>query len=202
MSIKNILFLAACIVALLLLNSCFMGSSILFLESDAEGKPNLILNPEFDTDPQSSQSMPQGWMLMGSSRNNEASICCDRAVFLAGTQSLRIKNSRKHLMIISDAFRINGQSGYYIKASAKSTNLRGSKIKLHFIAYNAAGNIRNTFKSSLWTTDNWKKTTISAGFLKKDVNFGRVLIIVPPTEDETIWIDDLGCFQVHHFGIN
>ncbi len=202
MSIKRTLFLASCMIALFLLNSCFMGSSILFLESDTIGKPNLILNPGFDSDPQGTGSMPQGWMLMGSARSTEKQICCDKSDFLTGKQSLKIENSGKHLMIISDAFRISGQGGYYVKASAKSSSVRGPRVRLHFIAYNAAGNIRNTFKSSLWTTRDWKNTTISAGFLKKDVSFGRVLIIVPPTEDETIWIDDLGCYEVHHFGIN
>lgn len=184
------------------LNSCYRVSTILFLESDAKDKPNLVYNPSFEPNPEGDQRMPLGWLLMGSSRDLREPITCDSTQSLIGTCALKIEKSDKHLMIISDAFRIDSQAGYYIKASAKSISERGPNLKLRFIAYSEAGTIRNTFRGRMRTGNSWRKTSISAGFLKQNARFGRILIIVPPTNEDTIWIDDIGCYQVHHFRID
>ena len=201
MKIRRFVFLLL-LVCLLLISSCFMGSSILFLESDALKKPNLIVNSSFETDANADHIMPKGWFLMGGSKDKPASISCDVSTSVSGTQSLRISGMDSSVMIVSDAFRIEGQGGYFIKGSAKSTKEYGPLVKIRFVAYSEAGTVRNTFTKRIRTSDEWRKGTISAGFLKPNVRFGRVIIIVPPTEDETIWIDDIGAYQVHHFPID
>lgn len=190
-----------CLAVLTLVSGCFMGSTILFLEKDAIGKPNMLANPGFAKDPKLEQTMPHGWLLMGADQASGTEVSCDNMQSIVGENSLKIEKSTRHLMIVSDSFNINHQGGYFVKASAKSSSEKGPKLKLRFIAYNQSGAIRNTFSANLKTTQSWKKATISAGFLKQNVHFGRVIILVPPTGEDTVWLDDLGCFQVHHFGI-
>lgn len=188
-------------LTMLLLSSCFVGSSLLFLESETTDKPNLVFNPGFELTPQEKR-MPSGWLLIDSTRELEEPIACDTLQALEGKYSLRIEKSNKHQIIVSDAFPINSQSGYFIKASARSTAERGPKIKLRFITYNNSGKIRNKFSTSIRSNQNWKKSSISAGFLKSDAMFGRVLLQIPPTNGETLWIDGVGCYRVHFFPID
>ncbi|MDZ4122096.1 MAG: hypothetical protein U1C33_06715 [Candidatus Cloacimonadaceae bacterium] len=201
MTIRRIALLLLC-GGLLLIGSCFMGSSILFLESDAVKNPNLIVNPSFETKASDKQILPKGWFLMGGSRDKAEVIVCDTTTYVSGKQSLKIQGTENTVMIVSDAFRIEGQAGYFIKGSARSNSDYGPQVKIRFVAYSEAGTIRNTFTKRIRTSHEWHKGSISAGFLKSDVHFGRVLIIIPPTDEEPVWIDDIGAFQVHHFPID
>jgi hypothetical protein len=195
---KRALFLGAAI-ALLLLSSCFMGSTILFLEKDTIGKPNLLLNPWFDGDVVEGSFMPEGWILMGASQENPEGASFDEVDFLTGSRSLKISKSDKYLMLVSESFRIDRYGGFFARASAKSDTETGPNLRLRFVAYNESGTIRNTFNTGMKTGKDWTKHTISAGFLKPDVHFGRVIILIPPTGEDTIWIDDIACFEVHRF---
>jgi hypothetical protein len=190
------------LLAMLFTSSCFVGSSLLFLESETTDKPNLVYNPGFEMGPAQEKWMPSGWVLIDSPRELVEPIACDSSRALEGSNSLRIEKSNKHQMIVSDAFPINPQSGYFIKASAASTALRGPKLKLRFITYNNSGKIRNRFSTSIRSEQDWKKSSISAGFLKNDAVFGRVVLLVPPTGEETVWIDGVGCYRVHYFPVD
>ncbi len=190
------------VLAMLFTSSCFVGSSLLFLESETTDKPNLVFNPGFELSPTQEKRMPSGWVLIDSARELEEPISCDTTRVLEGSNALRIGQSNKYQMIVSDAFPINSQSGYFIKASAVSTATRGPKLKVRFITYNNSGKIRNKFSSSIRPGQDWKKSSISAGFLKNDAVFGRVILLVPPTGEETVWIDDVGCYRVHYFPVD
>ncbi len=195
---KRALLLSAAI-ALLLISSCFMGSTILFLEKDTLGKPNLLLNPWFDSNADENSFMPEGWILMGASQEKPEGACFDEVDFLTGSRSLKISKSDKFLMLVSESFRIDRYGGFFARASAKSDSEEGPQLRLRFLAYNESGTIRNTFNTRMKTGKEWSKHTISAGFLKPDVYFGRIIILIPPTGEDTIWIDDIACFEVHRF---
>ncbi len=190
-----------CTAALLCLSSCFMGSTILFMEKDTLGKPNLIINPWFDSDKDSDLEIPQGWLLMGSEKNKPGVVTFDEMDFEAGSRSLRIDKSDKYLMLVSESFRIDRYGGFFVRASAKSSADKGPNLRLRFVAYNESGAIRDTFNSRMKTGNSWSKYNMSVGFLKPDVRFGRVIIIIPPTGEDTVWIDDIACFEVHRFKI-
>jgi len=170
----------------LLLSTCFFGSSILFLESDTKGKPNLIFNPGFETNPLDEKRMPPGWLLMDSKVLIEDHISCDFSKSVLGFQSLKVSGNAQHLMIISEPFAVDSFGGYFVKSSAHGTTLKGPKLKLKFIGYSEHGKIRSTYTTTLKTSNDWVKATLSVGFLKPDVRFGRVLLVIPPLEDDSV----------------
>lgn len=192
------LFALLCLV----ISSCFMGSSLLFLESDAIGKPNLVANPDFENRAKFINRLPPGWIVNPRGLLLSETIAYDPAEYFTGKQSLKFVNTQRKLTLLSEPFRIDPWNGYYIKASFKSGNPSGTDIILRFQTYADDGTITNNFNRKIKTDSDWSKATISAGFIKKSATFARVLLIIPPTLDYPIWIDDVGCFSVHRFRLD
>lgn len=186
----------------LLLSSCFLGSSLLFLESDAVGKPNLVANSDFESKTKQNNQLPPGWILNPSGLLLRETIVCDPTVYASGTQSLKVVNTQRRLILLSEPFRIDPWNGYYIRASVKTANPRGAEIILRIQTYAADGTITNNFRTRIKSDSDWKRGSISAGFIKKKSTFARVLVVIPPTEEYPIWIDDVGCFSVHRFTLD
>ncbi|MDD2331331.1 MAG: hypothetical protein PHI68_01620 [Candidatus Cloacimonetes bacterium] len=179
-----------------------MGSTILFLEKDALHKPNLLANPSFALLPDSMNVMPSGWTIIGQRDDYLGKVLCDSLTRVESGNSIRITGTRKPLMIISDPFKVDRFGGFFAKISALSSDDLGPRVRFRFITYNASGKIRNSFSSSLKSAQHWKKASISAGFLKTDVRFARLIILVPPTQEATLWINDAGCYEVHRFPLD
>jgi hypothetical protein len=183
----------------MIIAGCFWGSSILFLESDTANKTNLVKNPSFEKTDKSNPSLPEGWLVVSSTMDKTEPVELDSMEAFEGSKSLRFTNCTKDLYIVSDAFNINPTGGFFSKCSVRSTKQMLSPIKVYFWAYDSQGNKKNSFRDGIKAKQDWKKATISAGFLHNSVRFGRIAIFIPKDPDNTIWIDDIGSYQVHQF---
>ncbi len=190
--------LILCALSALLLSSCFVGSSLMFFESDTHGRTNLVQNPGFT--PQN--GIMSNWSIVNDESESAQSVNVDHAVFTEGKNSLRIDASPYAVMIVSDPFKVRRYGGYYIRVNARATADTDEKIELRFFTYNSAGKHINRFRETLRVGEEWKKATISAGFLDTRSTFGRVAIFIPPFLKGSIWIDDAGAWEVHSFKID
>lgn len=189
-------------LGLLILSSCFVGSSLIFFESDTVGKTNLVRNHGFNTNELAEQSLPQGWTLMNASTRVPESIAVDYTESIEGDNSLRIDASPNAVMIVSEAFPVRRYGGYYVRVKLRSDHLLNQKVQLHFITFNPNGKTLNRFKSKLRPQTEWKNLLLSAGFIREGARFGRVAILIPPFAQGSIWIDDAGAWEVHSFNID
>lgn len=183
----------------LLLSSCFLGSSVLFLESDTKDQVNLVGNSDFEKADKENSTYPADWLLVSNSNEKVEPVCLDSTVFLTGHHSLRITNNARDMLIVSDAFKINFTGGFFSKCSMKSAKPMQKAAKVYFWAYNDAGSKKNSFGKSLKTKGDWKQANISAGFLHDSVTFARIAIYIPRDTDNSVWIDGIGCYQVYQF---
>lgn len=181
------------------MSSCFMGSSLLFLEPDDPNARNLVLNPGFETADKKNTELPAGWLVVSTSTDQSEPVKITSDVIYAGRKSLQIENTRKNMYLVSEAFHINYVGGYYAKMSVLAKKKMPKSAKLYLWVYDAAGNKLHTFQKSIKGTTKWKKATISAGFLKDESTFARVAIFIPKDTHNTIWLDEIGCYVVHKF---
>jgi len=190
-----LIFVSIC----LLLSSCFMGSSLLFLDSDSQNKPNLVGNPSFENPDSKNHALPEGWYLVSTAANKSEPVALDSISVVSGSKSLRIVNSSKDMYLVSDAFRVVSDGGYYAKFSIRAQKKMDKSTRIFFWAYDDTGAKKNSFRKSIKARTDWKKASISAGFLNKSVSFARIAIFIPKDSGNTIWIDDIGCYMVHQF---
>ena len=145
----------------LLLSSCFFGSSILFLESDTENRPNLLDNPGFESEDKRNPGMPEGWLVVSSSSEKVESVVLDSSVVFTGINSLKIQNPDRDLYLVSDAFKVNFTGGFFTKCAVRAEKQMQKPLRVYFWAYNASGNKENSFRKSIKAKPDWKKATIS-----------------------------------------
>jgi hypothetical protein len=196
---KNRVLIAALSVVLLLASSCLIRSSLVYFDKDTVGVPNLLTNPGFNA-----YSLDPGEALLGwtvqSSGNRKVFI--DGREAIQGNTSLRIDASQNTVILLSDAFKVSRYGGYYTRLLSRSSLPKGPQITLRFITFKPDGSLDRKFRVKLKTGNTWEKATISAGFLKPGVSFGRVQIEIPPFEEGSLWLDDSGCWEVHRFRID
>jgi len=183
----------------LFLSSCFWGTSLLFLDSDSQGKLNLVPNSGLEKSDKSNPELPEGWLIVSTLTDKSEPVTLDSTIVQSGKKSLKIANSKKDMYIVSDAFQVNYTGGYYSKFSIRSAKPMQKPARLYFWAYDNRGNKKNSFRKSIKARTDWKRASISAGFLKNSVSFARVAIFIPKDTDNTIYIDDVGCYLVHQF---
>ena len=189
-------------VMLLVLSSCFVSSSLIFFESDAEGKPNLVVNPSFAPPKNTLGEGPQGWTLINIDPDMKIPVSYDFENTAGSNNSLRFDPSEQDILIVSDAFHVRRYGGYYIRAHVRSTADLLKKVQLRFFGYDENGKQINKYQNKFKPTAEWDKYTISAGFLDTRSTFGRVAIIIPAFSKGSVWIDDVGAFDVHSFRID
>ncbi|MDI9529383.1 MAG: hypothetical protein QM233_05570 [Candidatus Cloacimonadota bacterium] len=199
---KSMLLLAAAAV-LLLCSSCIVHSSLVYFDKDTEGVPNLLSNPGFDAFSLDPDQALLGWSIYSEGDGNQSIYAAiDPKVALQGSTSLRIDASDQTVVLYSDAFKVRRYGGYYVRLNAKSSEPEGPQITTRLITFWENGRVFSRFKSKMKTSNEWSKDTISAGFLKPGVSFGRIQIVIPPFEKGSVWLDDAGCWEVHHFRID
>ena len=199
---KSLLLLAAAAV-LLLCSSCIVHSSLVYFDKDTEGVPNLLSNPGFDAFSLDPDQALLGWSIYSEGDGNQSIYAAiDPKVALQGSTSLRIDASDQTVVLYSDAFKVRRYGGYYVRLNAKSSEPEGPQITTRLITFWENGRVFSRFKSKMKTSNEWSKDTISAGFLKPGVSFGRIQIVIPPFEKGSVWLDDAGCWEVHHFRID
>ncbi|OQC09510.1 MAG: hypothetical protein BWX75_01019 [Candidatus Cloacimonetes bacterium ADurb.Bin088] len=199
---KSLLLLAAAAI-LLLCSSCIVHSSLVYFDKDTEGVPNLLSNPGFDAFSLDPDQALLGWSIYSEGDGNQSIYAAiDPKVALQGSTSLRIDASDQTVVLYSDAFKVRRYGGYYVRLNAKSSEPEGPQITTRLITFWENGRVFSRFKSKMKTSNEWSKDTISAGFLKPGVSFGRIQIVIPPFEKGSVWLDDAGCWEVHHFRID
>lgn len=189
------------ILLLLGLSSCFVGSSLVFFESDTAGKPNLIHNPSFLPPKAAGQGLP-GWTLLNIDEKMKIPASYDTLSTTEGKTSLRFDPSEQDIVIVSDAFRVRRYGGYYIRANVRGTADLLKKVQLRFFTYNDNGKQINKFQHKFMPRADWDKYSISAGFIDTRSTFGRVAIVIPAFSKGSIWIDEVGAWDVHSFRID
>ena len=199
---KSLLLLAAAAI-LLLCSSCIVHSSLVYFDKDTEGVPNLLSNLGFDAFSLDPDQALLGWSIYSEGGGDKAIYAAiDPKVALQGSTSLRIDASDQTVVLYSDAFKVRRYGGYYVRLNAKSSEPEGPQITTRLITFWENGRVFSRFKSKMKTSNEWSKDTISAGFLKPGVSFGRIQIVIPPFEKGSVWLDDAGCWEVHHFRID
>lgn len=200
---RSLLLLCLSAVLMLFCASCLVHSSLVYFDKDTEGVPNLLSNPGFDAYSLDPDQALLGWTVYsGDAGSAKVSAAIDTKEALQGNTSLRIDASDKTVVLYSDAFKIRRYGGYYVRMNAKSSAKLGPQVNMRFITFWENGTVFSQFKSKLKTTAEWKTDTISAGFLKPGVSFGRIQITIPPFSEGSLWLDDAGCWEVHHFRID
>ncbi|MDZ4181896.1 MAG: hypothetical protein U1B83_03380 [Candidatus Cloacimonadaceae bacterium] len=188
---------------ILVLSSCIVRSSLMFFDSDTVGVPNLLFNPGFNAYSLDPAQALKGWSVITEPQGGDnRMIVIDTNQAFEGQTSLRIDASEKTVMIMSDAFQVERYGGYYVRLHARSSHSAGPQVSVRFISFRQDGRINNRFNSKIKTGTDWKKGSISAGYLKPGVSFGRVAIMVPPFSEGSVWLDNAGCWKVHHFKID
>lgn len=200
---RSLLLLCLSAVLMLFSSSCIVHSSLAYFDKDTAGVPNLLSNPGFDAYSLDPDQALLGWTLYsGDLASPKVLAAIDTKEARQGNTSLRIDASDKTVVLYSDAFKIRRYGGYYVRMNAKSSAKLGPQVNMRFITFWENGTVFSKFKSKLKTTNEWKTDTISAGFLKPGVSFGRIQITIPPFSEGSLWLDDAGCWEVHHFRID
>lgn len=193
----------ALVALLVLLSSCFVSSSLHFSEADIQGAQNLIRNHSFDPHLiRGKESLP-GWTLkIEPHQADYDKVAIDANTALDAGNSLKISASDKDVLIISEPFDVRRYGGYFAKISAKSDSKNQPEIQFRMITFKEQGKITNRFKRKYKLNEEWQELSLSAGFLRPGVRFGRIFIHIPPFEEGSIWLDDAGCWEVHGFRID
>ena len=187
----------------LLLSSCVVGSTLIFSERDVKDNPNLVENPGFDTYSEIPAEALKGWTVQlepPTVKKNPVSI--DTSASIEGSNSLKINASESSVLILSDSYTVRRYGGYYLRAQMKTDSPLPPVVQLRFIAFRDDGKIVNRFRKKSRLETDWHRFTISAGFIRPGAKFGRLGIFIPPFKEGSIWIDDLGCYEVHGFKID
>ncbi|HOY84576.1 MAG: hypothetical protein LHW45_06820 [Candidatus Cloacimonetes bacterium] len=201
---KRALYCILNLILLLTLSSCLVHTSLVYFDKDTEGVPNLISNPGFSAYSLDPREALLGWGvdLQGESEAPKNLVFIDGQEAIQGNSSLRVDASPYTVVITSDAFRVSRYGGYYTRLWTKSSTAVGPQINLRFITFKSSGKIDRQFKTKIKSTDMWEKESISAGFLRPGVAFGRLQITIPPFTEGSVWLDDTGCWEVHRFRID
>lgn len=198
---STIVFLLA--ILLFALSACFVSSSLNFSDADIKDAPNLITNPGFNAYTLDPETALRGWSVALEPPNARGTrVIVDATEALEGKTSLRIDASDNAVIVYSEPFDIIRYGGYYLKLFAKSNSSENPTVHLRFIGFKENGKTANRYTKKIKTSEQWTSGSISSGFLRPGVKSGRLAILIPPFKDGSIWIDNAGCWKVHHFRID
>lgn len=193
----------ALLALLVLLSSCFVSSSLHFSKADIENAQNLIKNCSFDPYQLRGKETLPGWSLKVEPQQADFDkVVIDPQIAKDGSNSLKISASDKDVLIISEPFDVRRYGGYFAKISAKSNSTNPPQIQFRMITFKEQGKITNRFKQKHKLSSDWQDITLSAGFLRPGVRFGRIFVHIPPFAEGSVWLDDAGCWEVHGFRID
>jgi hypothetical protein len=193
-------FLVICIsvAALMCLTSCFFGPSLIFYDRDTIGKPNLIPNQDFEIPLLPDSKLPNDWMFLSTVDYRET-VSWDSLTFLTGKKSLKIKNPKQQLLLVSESFPIDNKSAYLNRCYVASKFPSSSPVVMYFRTFDKVGTRKDNFTSRMKTNSDWQEILLSTGFFKPAAQFARVIISIPMDPENTYWVDNIGSFHVHTF---
>lgn len=191
------------VIMLFSISACFVSSSLNFTDSDIKDAPNLITNPGFNAYSLDPETALKGWSVALEPPNAKGTrVIVDATEALEGKTSLRIDASENAVIVYSEPFNVIRYGGYYLKASAKSNSPENPEVQIRFIGFKENGKTANRYTRKIKTKEQWTTGTISSGFIRPGVKSGRLAILIPPFKEGSIWIDNAGCWKVHHFRID
>jgi hypothetical protein len=186
------------LLSTLFLTGCIVSNSIIFKEESAKGKPDLVINGDFDEALANQNDYIAPWFIMADNRNIEV-LEIDSNTSSSGNNSLKILPSGQRKLIVSESFEIDNLGGYFISGYLKSTDKNKATVIMEFRSYDRKGKLKDKFSMPIVPGDSWENVNISAGLFKSTVRYGRIIFIIPSYQHEPIWIDNVGCFKVHQF---
>jgi hypothetical protein len=194
------LFLIVCILSAMLisLTSCFFGPSLVFFVRDADGKPNLIPNPDFETQSLTDKKLPDSWMFLSTIDYHDV-LTWDTDKVENGTKSLKIEKPKQRVLLVSESFPIDNKSAYLNRCYVTSKYPSAAPVVMYFRTFDKIGTRKDNFTSKLKTNNEWNEILLSTGFFKPTAQFARVIISIPMDPENTYWVDNIGSFHVHTF---
>lgn len=191
------------LMSVFLLSSCFVSSSIVFSDADIHNNVNLIRNGGFSSHTLQREEGLSGWSVITLPETTEFNkVKIDAKKSYEGDTSLCIDASPHTVMIISEPFPVRRYGGYYGRMMLSSNSTNPPMAKLRLITFRDNGKITNRFTSKVKYKNEWNRMGVSGGFLRPKVKFGRLIAIIPPFSDGSVWLDDAGCWEVHGFLID
>ncbi len=190
---KNLLFI---IIAGFLLSACIASSGLSFSKKDVKDFPNLVQNSDFEI-PNDSTNVLKNWTIMNDTAKKFV-VLTNKESF-SGKNALEIKNPSQDVLIISDAFEIDHNGGYYSYCHLKSLNKCDKKITVFFFAFDGNGKRKDRYREKYNISQDWKQYDVSSGFFDRNVKYGRIIISLPKDENQIYYLDDVESFKVYKF---
>lgn len=182
----------------LLLSSCFFGSTLEFGAKDAAGQPNLVPNGDLELGlygVYKRENLPEHWMVLQNPRDPDA-VAWEDSDGHIDSRCLRLYTGDTKLSLISDSFDISPQSAYYNRLWIKTDHDIDEEIECRFIAFDMSGETVNQFTEHVIPSTKWTCVEFNAVFFKKAARYGRIMVILPPQTKRRIWVDAFGCYNV------
>jgi hypothetical protein len=186
------------IIIVVTLSSCFFGPSLLFFDRDADGKPNLVANPDFEKPLSPNKTLPNHWMFISNADYHDA-LSLDSLKVHSGSRSIKLKNPKQQFLLVSESFPIDNKSAYLSRCYVTSTNPSAGQVVFYFRTFNKIGTCKDSFTSRIKTNSEWQEILLSTGFFKPSAQFARLIISIPADPTNTYWIDNIGSYYVHTF---
>ena len=184
--------------SIIMFTGCFFGSTLNFSEKDAEGKENLVFNPDFEGGEYNYNEVPLGWMVLNKTKP-EAVVTWDSEIAHSGEKSVCVSIENSEVSLISEAFDINFQFAYYNRLFLMSDKWTGEGITCYFVTFDENGKIRNEISQKTSLQTEWSKLEFSTGFFKKEAKYARIVINFDIKGKRKIWVDNVGSFNVYQF---
>jgi hypothetical protein len=179
-----------------LLVACIASSGLSFSKKDVKDFPNLIKNSDFEQR-KDSNAILKNWTVMDDSAKKFVRLTNQE--HFKGNNAIEIVNPTKDVLIISAAFEIKKDGGYYSYCHLKSLKKTDKRFTLLFFAFDKNGKRKDRYREKYRITQNWKQYDISSGFFDKNVKYGRVIISLPKDENQIYYLDDIESFKVYKF---
>ncbi|HNX00380.1 MAG TPA: hypothetical protein PLE74_01405 [Candidatus Cloacimonadota bacterium] len=195
---KRFFYPLIAVIPLMLLTSCFFGPSLLFFDRDADGKPNLIPDGDFEIAHQTGNQTPNSWMFLSNFDYRNA-ISWDSLFVQNGKKSLMIKYPEQKVLLVSESFPIDNRSAYLNRCFVRSKYPSITPVVMYFRTFDKIGARKDNFTSKLKSNSTWNEILLSTGFFKPNAQFARVIISIPMDKDNIYWIDNIGSYHVHTF---
>ncbi len=182
---------------ILFVSGCFFGSTIEFSRKDIEGKENLIINGDFEEGKFSFPMIPANWLIL---ENLSDGIYVDKNEASSGERSFKISQQTNSINLTSDSFTLNSKSSYFVTLDAKSQSLKSKQqIKCFFVTFDKEGKVIKRIIKKINMKKKWNRTEFTVSIFKSKAKYGRLIINIPETTKNSIWIDNIGAYEVYKF---
>ncbi|MCD6182023.1 MAG: hypothetical protein J7K89_06525 [Candidatus Cloacimonetes bacterium] len=182
------------LLALLVLG-CSFNTVPRYSVEDTVGNPDLVFNGSFEVGIPQKTALPPHWYVYD---QPEGVVQWQQTDGHDQPRCLHILHPDKPVDIVSDAFLVSTHDVYLLRAFVRTDGTGNAPVTVRFWGFNSAGKKINKFTEKFVPDTQWKEVSVTAGFLKPNAMFGRVIITIPAGKED-YWLDDVTCNQVYKF---